>query len=242
MIWFFHGNLGSPSDWEAVTSHSLLRDIPTRIPSLPDLLPPPVPSLSTAGEYLANDTASEFPAPVLCGYSMGGRLAAHVFLSRPGFFRGLILIGAHLGLASEEEKKARFALDSKWGCKLAHLPWVDFCREWFAQPVFRKSKNHSRPEPDNKTRSFYAEAFTAWSTGVQDNLIPALSLLLEKSTTPVLLISGQEDIKFRSHYTEAQTKLPHSRHISIAGAGHRLPEDSPEELAAQISRFYQSLP
>src|ERR671932_1131052 len=48
---------------------------------------------------------------VLAGYSMGGRIALHAALARPGAVRRLVLVGASPGLADAGERAARRAAD-----------------------------------------------------------------------------------------------------------------------------------
>lgn len=239
MIWLIHGNLGTPGDWEPVLQTGLI-PAPVCSISLVDFFGTPV-SLAEDGKKLGRFILEKDPSPILCAYSLGGRLALHALLEFPGRWKGAILPGAHTGLQEESEKAARREKDKNWANLLKHNPWDSFLNEWNSQPVFQGGKNIPRPDPTEKEVLFWSHAFEKWSTGDQKNLLPTLITTQEHTPCPLLFISGAEDAKFTTFYRSIIPQIACAHHAVIPYAGHRLLEDAPEELAAALQNFIHSL-
>src|SRR6202044_3280629 len=73
---------------------------------------------------------------VLCGYSMGGRVALHVALAAPERVSRLIVIAANPGIEDEDERAARRADDERLATELEEIPFEDFIERWRTQPLF----------------------------------------------------------------------------------------------------------
>lgn len=113
-IFFLHGFLGDPTDWDQVISH------------LPDF------------DCCALSYPFNIPGKgVLIGYSMGGRIA----LPYPN---PKILISSHPGLISSQQKEERHLWEKKWLHLLETSPFSVFLKAWYDQPLFsslKKTKN-----------------------------------------------------------------------------------------------------
>lgn len=240
MIWFLHGNLGTPADWEAVR-RLLPGDTGQACPLFRLLEQAPL-SLPEAGERLAGHILSHDPAPLLCGYSLGGRLALHAYLSRPAAWKGLILLGAHPGLEDRHDAAARRESDERWAARLKNLPWEEFYRTWTAQPVFRGDSPTPRPEPDPAEKEAMIRAFRCWSLGTQENLLPRLKQAFAREHTPCLLLTGELDAKFTALSARLARELPGAQHVVLPGAGHRLPLQCPGAVARLLGDFLSRLP
>jgi 2-succinyl-6-hydroxy-2,4-cyclohexadiene-1-carboxylate synthase len=66
---------------------------------------------------------------------MGGRIAMEAEIPK-------LLISAHPGLKTEEEKTARKAQEELWIEKLKTLTLRQFFDQWYAQPLFSTLTNH----------------------------------------------------------------------------------------------------
>jgi 2-succinyl-6-hydroxy-2,4-cyclohexadiene-1-carboxylate synthase len=112
-LYFLHGFLGDPEDWNEVIAH------------LPG--------------YTCVALRYPFQLPsdgILIGYSMGGRIALTSALPK-------ILISAHPGLVTTAEKEARWKQDQEWMKKLQTKPLSQFLQEWYEQPLFQPFKAHA---------------------------------------------------------------------------------------------------
>jgi 2-succinyl-6-hydroxy-2,4-cyclohexadiene-1-carboxylate synthase len=111
MIYFLHGFLGSPEDWNEVLSY-----------------------LPSGYEYETIDLTQGIPEfskdAIIVGYSLGGRIALQ--LDHPG---GLVILGAHFGLTNEKEKTERAQEEQRNLQEMRDCPDT-FLKKWYAQPLF----------------------------------------------------------------------------------------------------------
>lgn len=233
MIWFLHGNLGTPADGEHVMRILNSSGYETRSLSLWDLLSEGSSSLEESGARLARFIEKTDSSPLLLAYSLGGRLALHALRYLPSC-KAAFLIGAHFGLTGEEEKRKRQESDGLWAWSLRNNDWDYFYRQWTAQPVFQSCQNTHRSTPDGTTKERMALAFECWSLGRQENQLPLLSNHLKKTPVPLFLLTGEYDLKFTELCQTANRALPHCRHLIIPGAGHRVLEDAPDYLSTAL--------
>ena len=170
----------------------------------------------------------------LVGYSLGGRVLAHVFLKEPESFHRLYLISSHLGLPSEEERIARKAMDAVWAEKFLTMNWTDVMQEWNGQSVFAGGG-----VPDRKENSFHRHslslAFTALSLGAQENLEARLLPYQDR----IVYVYGEKDSKFvdlAQRYANQgfETQM-------IRQSGHRVIFDQPDQILELIQKSSPSM-
>ncbi|MFO1523182.1 MAG: alpha/beta fold hydrolase [Kiritimatiellia bacterium] len=139
---FLHGFLGDGSDWAPVVDlvedqfHCLLVDLPGHGRSAP-----PESSAAFARdlrEALPHHLSGPF---ILCGYSMGARLALAALGEGLGPATGLILESCRLGLSNPAERSARLEHDLALSARLRFNP-AAFLREWYGQPLFASPARH----------------------------------------------------------------------------------------------------
>ena len=82
---------------------------------------------------------------VLCGYSMGGRIAQHVALAAPERVERLVLVATTAGIADEAERAARRADDERLAAFADGATIEQFADRWAAQPLFAGTPPDGRP-------------------------------------------------------------------------------------------------
>jgi 2-succinyl-6-hydroxy-2,4-cyclohexadiene-1-carboxylate synthase len=237
VIWCLHGFLGRGADWTFLRTASAAAALPDVI--TPDLFAPRS-SLGPKGESLAawgarfsSYVASDDPAPVLVGYSLGGRLALHALLARPSGWRGAVIVSAHPGLASDGERETRRAEDGRWAQRFEVGPWDGLLADWDARAAFGgRPATLDRPEPAYD-RAALAQALRSWSLGTQTSLTGRLGTV----TCPVLWIAGADDPRYVEHGTAAVGALPRGELRVAEGAGHRVPWEASEWFAASVAEW-----
>ena len=171
----------------------------------------------------------------LAGYSMGGRLALNAaFTLHP---ERLILIGAGPGLADPADRAVRRAADDRLADRIEAMGIEAFAAEWAAQPLFAGQPERVRAAANadrlRNTSRGLAVALRGLGTGVMEPLWDRLPEL----QTPVTLIAGERDEKFRSIAERMGERLPRANLVIVPGAGHAAQLESPELVAQAI---YQS--
>lgn len=242
-----HGFLGLPDDWPAVLSDLTLEDGSPcqlltrdlwkdvmRIPSLES-------AFETWTELFLEDVERLSTAPLLVGYSLGGRLAMHAVIRQPRLFKGVIFVSAHPGLTTGSEREARREHDRIWSERWVGDPWETVLFDWNRQPVLLPPKASVQGDPslslERKEEDFerraLARAMQFWSLGRQRDLRSQLTSL----PIPTLYVSGDEDLKF-TDLIQSWDLGPNARHAVVAAAGHRVPWDRPHAFRqSSLSKF-----
>jgi 2-succinyl-6-hydroxy-2,4-cyclohexadiene-1-carboxylate synthase len=200
-------------------------------------------SLPEIGKSIAEFIDSEIRAPaILCGYSMGGRLALHTALYFPNTVKQLVLIGASPGIESERERLNRLESDRVLALNIRKRGIEWFTQYWESLPIFASQKKlpqlvqeKIRAERLNSNREALAYSLENWSTGAQNYLIPELHGL----KCPVLLIAGALDKKFCESNRQMETVIStHARRVEIPNAGHAAHLENPDAVAEEILKLH----
>jgi 2-succinyl-6-hydroxy-2,4-cyclohexadiene-1-carboxylate synthase len=171
----------------------------------------------------------------LAGYSMGGRIALHAaFLLGPRLTR-LVLVGASPGLADPEERAARRREDDALADRIEAIGVEAFVREWSAQALFDGIPRGVAEQADADRRSNTAAGLAAALRGLGTGVMPSLWERLPELAVPVTLVVGERDEKFRAIAERMADPLPVARLVVAAGAGHAVPLEAPEVVAAAIA-------
>src|SRR6201991_3475981 len=73
---------------------------------------------------------------VLCGYSMGGRIAQKVALAAPERVTRLVLVATSAGIPDPEVRAARIAEDRALADEVEDMTVEQFVARWQGQPIF----------------------------------------------------------------------------------------------------------
>lgn len=165
----------------------------------------------------------------LLGYSMGGRICLHAALLDPATPRRLVLVGATAGIADEAARARRRAEDGALAETIeaagdAGLP--AFLERWLAGPLFAgldRAAAGLEARLEN-TSAGLASSLRLCGTGAQEPLDERLRDL----STPVLLVVGQHDAKFRAEADRLAASLPCPEIAMVEGAGHACHLEQPD--------------
>lgn len=172
-------------------------------------------------------------APVLLGYSMGGRLALHVLLNQPDKWKKAVIVSAHTGL-QPEERNPRLGSDAGWAAKALKGSWADFLKEWNGQGVLAGTNMPDRSQLEIR-REAVARSFMDWSVGAQEDLLPHLNTV----KCPVLWVAGEQDEKFLRVAEKAVQALPRGELCVVPDCGHRAPWEKPEFFSSKVKEFLE---
>lgn len=188
------------------------------------------------------DVVRAQPAPVrLCGYSMGGRLALGVLARAPRAIASAVIIGAHPGLTSDEERRARAASDQVWIRVLLDEGIASFADKWQAQALFA-SQSRLPSEVLDAQRAVRVRhdarslAYAMESLGLA--AMPSYWDALGAIDVEVDLVVGSLDEKFKALATRmrARMKPTRAREIVIDDSGHNVMLEQPAALARILAQ------
>jgi 2-succinyl-6-hydroxy-2,4-cyclohexadiene-1-carboxylate synthase len=168
---------------------------------------------------------------VLCGYSMGGRLALHAALALGSRVERLVLIGASPGIADPAERAERRRTDDVLAERIEAGGLEAFVDEWGELPLFasqpRGVAQAAREDRLRNTASGLAAALRGMGTGTMEPLWDRLGEL----PMPVTLVAGEHDAKFRAIAERMARAIEHPSLIVIGGAGHAAHLERPGYVA-----------
>ena len=180
----------------------------------------------------------------LCGYSMGGRLALGVLAAAPEVVQSAIVVGAHPGLATEEERQNRAASDDVWVRLLEEEGIEAFATRWQAQPMFA-----SQTKLDAQTLAAQravrlrhdARSLALAMTSLGLAQMPSYWDVLPEIRVPFEIVVGSLDAKFGALAGRmcAQLKGDVGRLVRVDDAGHNVLLERPELLAEMIANGRQ---
>lgn len=178
---------------------------------------------------------------ILLGYSMGGRIALYTALS--GFFRAVILESASPGLATETEREQRRASDEALATTLERDGIAAFVEHWESLPLFASQR--ALPEAVRMTLHKQrlrnrADGLANSLRGVGTGAQPPLYDRLPELTIPVLLLAGELDAKYGAIARSMALRLPRAELRIIAGAGHTVHLERPEQFDKAVLDFCAS--
>ncbi|HEV3055936.1 MAG TPA: alpha/beta fold hydrolase [Solirubrobacteraceae bacterium] len=172
---------------------------------------------------------------VLCGYSMGARLALHVALAAPSV-RRLVLIGGSPGLADPSDRAARRAADELLADEIERLTIEEVADRWAAGTAVLAGQPASvaaaaREDRLRNTPAGLARALRGLGTGA----LPSLWDRLGEIIVPVTLIVGEQDVKFRAIADQMAPLFGgHAEVVVVPGSGHAVHLEAPQAVAATM--------
>jgi pimeloyl-ACP methyl ester carboxylesterase len=189
-----------------------------------------------ARDYAALADALGLKRICVVGLSQGGMVAQKLALARPDLVSALVLISTSCKSAPSlrDNMEARIAAMDKAGPAAA----AKIAAESIFSPGWRATNG---PE---------LERFYAWRSAMPTDPLNAatralydfdLSGELPRIAVPTLVVAGAEDTLTRpAGMEEIAALIPGAQYRLIPGAGHMIPVEQPEVVAALLSEFLET--
>ncbi len=172
----------------------------------------------------------------LAGYSMGGRIALQVALSRPERVSSLSLISTTAGIEDAAERAQRHESDARLADALQSAPLEEFIARWNAQPLFAADPPAVSRAAGADLRRNDARDLARALRGVGTGQMEPLWSRLGELAIAVTVLVGERDVKFRELGERLAAAIPHARLVVVPGAGHRLHLEAPSAVARALRR------
>lgn len=174
-------------------------------------------------------------APVLVGYSMGGRLAAETMVRHPDLpLAGLVLESAGLGPADEAARAALAERNGEWAARLRREGVASFMDWWEALPLFASQRALPpevraavRAERISRDAESLARSLEGWGAHHQADEAETLSALAELTNrdVPVLYLAGALDEKYAA--AAGRVRAAGLPAMLVPDAGHNIHLETP---------------
>jgi 2-succinyl-6-hydroxy-2,4-cyclohexadiene-1-carboxylate synthase len=181
---------------------------------------------------------------ILAGYSMGGRYALAFAVKQQKLLAGLVLESATPGLKSASERSDRIQADAVLINRIKDEGANAFATYWLSLPLFKTQKNLSpslrewiRIQKMKNSATGLINSLSIFGTGKMRQLWDDLSSI----RVPVLLLSGEYDIKFRQIHEQMTPLFPSATSAIVEHAGHNTHIEKPVEFANLVLSFIQRL-
>jgi 2-succinyl-6-hydroxy-2,4-cyclohexadiene-1-carboxylate synthase len=245
-ILFLHGFTGSSGDWKDV-----VQKIDKRFNKLGlDLIGHGKSSSPNSINYYVKESlvnqieqvlnSLRLKEVILCGYSMGGRVALNFAIAKPEFVQGLILESSSAGFKNEKERSSRKISDDELATFIENNSLEDFATRWLDQELFgtlRRFSNNKlklmKEERTKNTKTGLANTLRGFGTGV----MPYIGSELVKLKIPILLITGGLDDKFTRINENLKKIMRSSKHKIISTSGHNTHLEEPKKFVEAVNGF-----
>ena len=245
-ILFLHGFTGSANDWTKI-----FEKIDRRFNKIAlDLIGHGKSSSPASVNYYVADSLINqiekvfndlrLKETILCGYSMGGRVALNFALAKPDMIKGLILESASAGFKNGKEREARKKSDEELAAYIENNSLEDFTTMWFDQELFgtlRRFSNEKlkrmKGERAKNSKTGLANSLRGFGAGVMPYFVPELV----KLKMPVFLITGGLDGKFTQINQNLKKSFPTAKHKILTTAGHNTHLEEPKKFMEAVNSF-----
>jgi 2-succinyl-6-hydroxy-2,4-cyclohexadiene-1-carboxylate synthase len=173
---------------------------------------------------------------VLCGYSLGGRVALHVALAHPERVKRLVLVASTAGIDDPEMREERRATDERLAAETERGTIEEFADRWSRMPLFAGTPATAakvwRADLLRNDPKALAAVLRGLGAGTME---PVWDRLAELDGMPVTIIVGERDGRYTAIGRRLAAALPGARLLVVPGAGHGLPREAPQAVAAAIA-------
>lgn len=181
-------------------------------------------------------------APVLVGYSMGGRIATETVVRRSDLpLAGLVLESAGLGPSDEAARATLAERNAAWARRLREEGAAAFMDWWEALPLFATQRDLSsevrvaiRAEREAHSAELLARSLEAWGAHHQADEAVTLSAVsdLANRGVPVLYVAGALDEKYAAVAARAHAAgIPV---VLVPNVGHNVHLESPSAFGGIV--------
>ena len=171
---------------------------------------------------------------VVCGYSMGGRIALLLALVVPERVRKLVLVSTTAGIEDAAQRAARREADERLAQAIERDGVGAFAERWGAQALFAGQPEAVRVAAHADRLRHDAGELAATLRALGTGAIEPVWDRLHELTMPATVLVGERDAKFRALGERLAAGLPQGELVVVEGAGHALHLETPQAVAKAL--------
>jgi 2-succinyl-6-hydroxy-2,4-cyclohexadiene-1-carboxylate synthase len=174
---------------------------------------------------------------VLCGYSLGGRLALNAAVREPARYAAVVVLGAAAGIDEPVARRARLEADDKLAAWMETQPIEKIVEIWERQPLFADQSERlieaQRPGRLAQDPASLARLLRTAGQGKMEPIWGRLPML----DLPLLALAGARDERYRRASRRIAAEAPQGYSAVIEHAGHAAHLQRPGEFADALLAF-----
>ena len=240
-----HGFAQTPASWDIVADALQKQGHRTFVPDLYKRSHCSLEQLCAAMSDGVQKVARAEGAPVLVGYSMGGRIAAETLVRHPDLpLAGLVLESAGLGPADETARAVLAERNGAWAARLRDEGVAAFMDWWETLPLFATQRDLPpvvrvaiRAEREARDAESLARSLETWGAHHQTTEADTLAALAaaHRAGLSVRYLAGARDAKYAAVADRVRAAgLPA---VLILQVGHNTHLEQPEVFLCGLDPF-----
>jgi 2-succinyl-6-hydroxy-2,4-cyclohexadiene-1-carboxylate synthase len=183
------------------------------------------------------EIAAEGEGAVLCGYSLGGRLAIHAALREPARYAGLVTLGASAGIDERAARAERARADEKIAAWMETAPIEDAVAVWERQPLFADQSDALVEAQRAGRLSHQPRELALVLRSAGQGALDPVWYELGRLELPWLALAGDRDERYGAAARRIAREAPHARAELVPDAGHAAHLQQPADVARRIEQF-----
>lgn len=195
------------------------------------------PTVQNVREVLRAEIAEIAEPVALWGYSQGARIVLDFALAHPEIANALILESGTAGIDDPLARADRRSRDFALASRIENQSIEEFVQLWELIPALTGQSKELIEAQRADRLAHDPRALAAALRGIGQAAYEPMWDRLGELQLPVLLISGERDKTYTTHAERIAASVPQAEHVTIAGAGHSVHLERPDEAAAAVSAF-----